>query len=217
MQPRFAPDGKRIAFVSDRSGSDNVWTMDADGGNPVAVTADKTAKFNSSAEPNFSQHSDVHSDAKLRRFTPHALLDAKTRRRALIPDDDYPFVDIARSMAKLVRAGGNVALGSRRQPRRTWRSLGALGLGGLSPLEVLRAGTVVPAEALGLGRDLGSLEVGKVADLVVLEGNPLDDIRNTARITNVMKNGVLWAGDTMAEIWPNARPREPFFRGELPD
>jgi imidazolonepropionase-like amidohydrolase len=58
------------------------------------------------------------------------------------------------------------------------------------------------AEALGLQQDLGSLEPGKVADLIVLNANPLDDIRNTAKIAFVMKAGTLWNGDTLDEVWP---------------
>ena len=81
--------------------------------------------------------------------------------------------------------------------------------GGMTNFEVLRAATLHGAEAIGYAQDLGSIEVGKLADLIVLLDNPLDDIRNTNTIRYVMKNGELIEGDTLKQIWPqqNAPPR----------
>ncbi len=78
--------------------------------------------------------------------------------------------------------------------------------GGMTAREVLRVGTMDGAYSIGLDQDLGSLEPGKLADLVVLDANPLDDIHNTAAIRYVMKNGRLYEGDTLNEIWPRQRP-----------
>jgi cytosine/adenosine deaminase-related metal-dependent hydrolase len=83
--------------------------------------------------------------------------------------------------------------------------------------EALRVATIVGAESLGLDDDLGSLEVGKLADLVVLEGNPLDDIRNTNTIENVMMNGRLYNGDTLDEVYPRPRTAGPFYWQEPVD
>ncbi|MEX2471375.1 MAG: amidohydrolase family protein, partial [Gemmatimonadota bacterium] len=76
----------------------------------------------------------------------------------------------------------------------------------MSPMETLEVATMHGARFLGMDQDLGSLEPGKIGDLVVLESNPLDDIRNTADLRWVMKAGTLYEADTLDEIWPVARP-----------
>jgi adenine deaminase len=81
--------------------------------------------------------------------------------------------------------------------------------GGMTPLEVIRAGTLSPARALGLDRDIGSLEQGKLADLVVLDGNPLDDIRFTETVRYVMANGRLYDAHTLDQIAPDEKKLPP--------
>ena len=106
-----------------------------------------------------------------------------------------------------MKAGGKVCIGSHGQ----FQGLGyhwemwSLAAGGMGSMEVLKSATIHGAEALGLDKDLGSIEPGKMADLVVLNKNPLDDIRNTESIRYVMKNGELFEGDTLNEIWPRKR------------
>jgi imidazolonepropionase-like amidohydrolase len=77
--------------------------------------------------------------------------------------------------------------------------------GGMPKYDVLRVATIFGAEAIGHEKDFGSLEAGKLADLQVLDKNPLDDIKNTNTIKYVMKNGRMYDGNTMAEVWPRQR------------
>jgi len=78
-------------------------------------------------------------------------------------------------------------------------------------MEALRTATASGAEALGFGKDLGTLEVGKLADLVVIDGDPLKDIRTSANVMYTMKNGVLYDAATMDELWPAKKPLGKFF------
>ncbi len=77
----------------------------------------------------------------------------------------------------------------------------------MTPLEMIRTGTITAAQIMGMEDDIGSLEPGKLADLVILNKNPMDDIHNTNAIRSVMKAGTLWDGDTMDELWPAQKKR----------
>ncbi|MEO7966593.1 MAG: amidohydrolase family protein, partial [Gemmatimonadaceae bacterium] len=77
--------------------------------------------------------------------------------------------------------------------------------GDMTPMEALRIATIYGAESIGYGKDLGSLETGKLADLVVLNSNPLENIRNSNDIRYVMKNGELYEGTSLDRVWPSAR------------
>jgi cytosine/adenosine deaminase-related metal-dependent hydrolase len=81
-----------------------------------------------------------------------------------------------------------------------------LATGDVRPLDVLRAATIFGADAIGLAKELGSVEAGKLADLVILDANPLENIRNTNTVRFVMKNGRLYDGSTLAEVWPRQKP-----------
>lgn len=123
-------------------------------------------------------------------------------------DDQYVFPPLARELTKLVAAGGKVGLGSHGEVQGlgTHWELWMVGSGGMANYEVLRVGTQTSADAIGLGKDIGSLEVGKFTDLQVLDANPLTDIKNTNTIKYVMKNGRLYEGATLNEIWPRTKP-----------
>jgi imidazolonepropionase-like amidohydrolase len=81
----------------------------------------------------------------------------------------------------------------------------AMGSGGMKPMDVLRTATILGPTGLGLDQDLGSLKVGKLADLVILDKNPLENIRNTNSVSYVMKNGRLYEGNTCNEVYPGKR------------
>ena len=69
--------------------------------------------------------------------------------------------------------------------------------GGMTPLEAIRVATLYPAETLGLDKDLGSIEAGKLADFVVLDANPLEKIENSETVSLVVKNGRAYRPDDL--------------------
>lgn len=150
---------------------------------------------------------------RLLRFTPRPIVDARSRRRQTAPDDEYYHIEVARATKALTDAGVKVNVGAHGQ----LQGLGAhwelwmLAQGGMTPLEVIRAATLNGAEYLGLDRDLGSLEPGKLADLLVLDANPLEDIHNTEHIRYTMVNGRLYDAETMNEIGNHPKARAPFY------
>ena len=165
------------------------------------------------AEDFFYVTSEVHNDKKLNRFTPHNILDMKTRRRRWFREDEHVFPKLAAEAGKIIRAGGHVGIGSHGQLQGLgyhWE-MWALASGGLKPAEVLRAATLHGAEMIGYAQDLGSIEPGKLADLVILDKNPLGDIHNTNAIHYVMKNGELFEGDTLNQLWPERKPLAPLW------
>lgn len=174
------------------------------------------------AENWFYTRENPHGDAKLQRFTPADDLDSKTRRRGSgaggspgpggwFHDDEFHFTEHARVIKQVIDAGGRAGIGSHGQLQGLgyhWE-LWTVGSGGMTPHEALRVATLMGAEALGLEQDIGSLEPGKLADIVVLDANPLENLRNTNTVRFVMINGRMFDGDTMDEVWPRQRPLPP--------
>ena len=126
----------------------------------------------------------------------------------------------AEVVREIVEAGGRVGVGSHGQLQGLgyhWE-LWLMHSGGLSEHDALRMATILGAESIGLDGDVGSIKPGKLADLVVLSENPLEDIRHTNTVRHVMKNGRLYDGDTLDEWWPRERPLDDLgWRGEALD
>jgi hypothetical protein len=158
------------------------------------------------------QQSDVWKDPKQRLWFPWRMLIPQTRVRWLRPETDYAFPLVAQSMADIIAEGGYGAIGSHGEHHgiaphwEVW--MGATALGNHGALEVA---SLHGARFLGAVQDLGSIEVGKLADLVVLNSNPLENIRNTIDAQYVMKGGKLYDAMSLDEVWPRAVPFGPYY------
>ena len=161
----------------------------------------------------FHQANKLWEDPKLTRFIDPMSLMRIRNTTHLWPDDMYAW-DMARELRKLYNAGTSLQLGAHGQMMGlgTHWELELFQEGDFRPAQILEIATIRGAEQHGLDAQIGSLEVGKLADLVVVDGNPLLDIRNAARIRYVMKGGVLYSGEDAARVWPNPRPAgRPYF------
>jgi Tol biopolymer transport system component len=160
----------------------------------------------------FYAESDVWEDEKHRRWMPWRQMMGHLRRRILRPETDYSFPLLAQGLADIIAEGGYGAIGSHGEHHgpavqwEIWMAESAMG-----PLEALRLASVHGAYFLGVLDDIGTIEVGKLADLLVLDSNPLEDIRNTMDIRYVLKGGIVYLGDTLDEIWPNDTPFGPYY------
>lgn len=155
----------------------------------------------------------VWEDSRLRRFVPAFAFEPRARRPTLAADNDWNHVRAATLAKKLLDAGVSVQLGAhgQREGLAAHWELWMLAQGGMTALEALRAGTLAGATYLGLDRDLGSLEVGKLADLAILDRDPRTDIRATRQVAMVMVGGHLFDAATMAEIGGARRVPAPFY------
>jgi imidazolonepropionase-like amidohydrolase len=161
------------------------------------------------------QNTNVWENEKLLKYTPRAIIDARSRHRTMLPDEEYEngHILVSKTVKSLADKGVKVNMGAHGQ----LQGLGAhwelwmIAQGGMSPMEALKTATINPAHYIGAARDIGSLEVGKLADLIIMDKNPLDNIRNTESITHTMVNGRLYDTETMNEIGNEPKERTQFY------
>ncbi|WP_103071515.1 amidohydrolase family protein [Aquimarina sediminis] len=165
------------------------------------------------AENYYYSRENVWGDQKIQYYTPYEELAQKSRRRpGWFMDEEHIFKKHAAFMKDLVEAGGLAGVGSHGQLQGLgfhWE-LWSIGSGGMKNHDALRVATTLGAQALGLDNDLGSLEPGKLADILILSKNPLQNIRNTNTLTHVIKNGRVYNTNTLDQVWPEKQKAEAF-------
>ncbi|PWB70529.1 amidohydrolase, partial [candidate division GN15 bacterium] len=165
------------------------------------------------------QHYDVWKNERLSRFTPRSVLDPRSIRRIMAPDEEYHQFALSKVATEILHRGGNVELGAHGQ----LNGLGAhwelwmLQQGGMTNHEALRCATWMGARSIGLDGELGSIQPGKLADLIVIDGDPITDIHQTENVLYTMVNGRLYDARTLDQLEPNrvTLPKGPNLDGIL--
>ena len=163
----------------------------------------------------YYQRDNVWENERLLRFTPRRIVDSRSRHRTMVPQKEYQngHILVSESAKKLTDAGVKVNMGAHGQLQglgahwETWM----MAAGGMTNMEALKTATINAAEYIGASGDIGSLKAGKLADLIVLDANPLEDIENTQTVNMVMINGRLYDADSMNEIGNSPKERAPLW------
>lgn len=166
-----------------------------------------------SGENYWYQETEVWKHPILSHFVPPHILQPRSVRRVLAPEEDYYHTVSAATAKLLADRGVMVSIGAHGQREGLashWEMWGFV-QGGMSPLEALRTATTTPAKALGFDDDIGSIEAGKLADMVILDANVLGDIFQSDKVNMVMLNGRLYDAATMNEKVTGNRTTEPFY------
>ena len=164
-------------------------------------------------EDYYYQESDVWKHPILSKHVPPAVLQARAVRRQMVPAEDFADANAGKGAKQLMEAGVPVSIGGhgQREGLASHWEIWSFARGGMSPLQALSTATTEPARHLGFDKDIGTLEKGKLADLVVLSDNPLDDIRNTDKVEHVMIGGRLYEAETMNEVHTGDTKRLPYW------
>lgn len=186
-----------------------LWTQSKTGYTPTLVVAYGGIW----GENYWYQQTEVWKHPLLSRYVPKEILYPRAIRRPMAPIEDFNHFNIARVAAQLQGIGVSVQLGAhgQREGLGSHWEMWMFAQGGMTPLEVIRAGTLDGAKYIGMDKYIGSIEIGKLADLAILDRNPLQDIYATDQVHMVMINGRLYESGSMNEVGNHPKKRSKLF------
>ena len=189
----------------------NLWSNSNTGYTPTLVVSYGSV----SGEYYWYQHTNVWEKTRLLKYFPRQTIDSRSRHRTMIPEKEYEngHILVSKSIKKLVDAGVKVNVGGHGQLQGLgvhWE-MWMLSQGGMTNLEVLKAATINGAEYIGMEKQIGSIKEGKLADLIVLDKDPLENIYNSEFVKYTMINGRLYDSEEMNEIGNREKKRTKFY------
>lgn len=170
-----------------------------------------------SGENYWYDKTDVWAHPRLSMYVPADILQARSMRRPHAPESHYNHFNVAKVANELNKLGvhPNIGAHGQREGLAAHWEMWMFAQGGMSNMEVLKTATINPATTFGMELQLGSIKEGKLADLIVIDGDPLADIRVTDKVTHTMVNGKLFDAETMNELNGDKEQRKPFFFEKL--